>query len=356
MARPRSPALDYAQLPTEATNPRSARLDTMAADAVVRLMLNEEAKSVRAVAARADVIGHAAALVAQKLAAGGRLIYVGAGTSGRLGTLDAVECVPTFGVPPSRVVGIIAGGPQALTRSVEGAEDNARDAEQRLRRVAVGPADVICCIAASGVTPFARAALEYARFRRAATIFITCGRVDGVTAVADVVIELPTGPEVIAGSTRLKAGTATKIVLNAISTAAFVLLGKTYGGLMIDVRPTNAKLWARAVRIVTSLTGLSDDAALKLIEKAGGRAKVALVMHHASVSAARARDLLVEHKGSLRSIVGDLEPEHGQGHRQGDDGRRASARRSGRGKEEDDDAADPDDDSDDVSPATAKGA
>ena len=376
MARPRSTALDYAQLPTEATNPRSARLDTMAADAVVRLMLNEEAKSVRAAAARADVIGRAAALVAQKLAAGGRLIYVGAGTSGRLGTLDAVECVPTFGVPPSRVVGIIAGGPQALTRSVEGAEDNARDAEQRLRRVAAGPADVICCIAASGVTPFARAALEYARFRRAATIFVTCGRIDqlgtlggfpdpsaktppggaqlraraGVTALADVVVELPTGPEVIAGSTRLKAGTATKIVLNAISTAAFVLLGKTYGGLMIDVRPTNAKLWARAVRIVSSLTGLGDEAALKLIQKAGGRAKVALVMHHAGVSAARARDLLVEHKGSLRSIVGDLD----------EGGRRTAAPRAERGRakdEEDDAAADSDDDSDDgVSSATAKGA
>ena len=349
MARPRSPALDYAQLPTEATNPRSARLDTMSADAVARLMLNEEAKSVRAAAARADVIGRAAALVAQKLATGGRLIYVGAGTSGRLGTLDAVECVPTFGVPPSRVVGIIAGGPQALTRSVEGAEDNARDAEQRLRRTAAGPADVVCCIAASGVTPFARAALEYGRFRRAGTIFITCGRVDGVTALADVVIELPTGPEVIAGSTRLKAGTATKIVLNAISTAAFVLLGKTYGGLMIDVRPTNAKLWARAVRIVTSLTGLSDEAALKLIQRAGGRAKVALVMHHAGVSAARARDLLVEHKGSLRSIVGDLE----------EGGRRAGSARTDRGrlKEAKDDDEDDEDDSDDgVSSATAKGA
>jgi N-acetylmuramic acid 6-phosphate etherase len=347
MARPRSTALDYAQLPTEATNPRSSRLDTMSAEAVARLMLNEEAKSVRAAAARADVIGRAAALVAQKLATGGRLIYVGAGTSGRLGTLDAVECVPTFGVPPSRVVGIIAGGPQALTRSVEGAEDNARDAEQRLRRVAVGPADVICCIAASGVTPFARAALEYARFRRAGTIFVTCGRVDGETALADVVIELPTGPEVIAGSTRLKAGTATKIVLNAISTAAFVLLGKTYGGLMIDVRPTNAKLWARAVRIVTSLTGLPDDAALKLIQKAGGRAKVALVMHHSGVSAARARDLLVEHKGSLRSIVGDLD----------EGGRGPSPARSGRGKDsESDDKSDDEDSDDDVPSATAKGA
>jgi N-acetylmuramic acid 6-phosphate etherase len=306
MPRPRAPVLDYAQLPTEAVHPRAARLDTLSAEEVVKLMLAEELKSVRAAASRADLIGRAAELVAQRLAAGGRLIYVGAGTSGRLGTLDAVECVPTFGIPPSRVVPIIAGGPAALTRSVEGAEDNARDAEQRLRRVGAGPADVICCIAASGVTPFARAALEYARFRRAASIFVTCGRPDNAAALADVVIELPTGPEVIAGSTRLKAGTATKVVLNAISTTAFVLLGKTYGGLMIDVRPTNAKLWARAVRIVRGLTGLPDDAALKLIQKAGGRAKVALVMHHAGVSAPRARDLLVTHRGSLRAIVGDV--------------------------------------------------
>ena len=306
----RSTAPDYAQLPTEAVNPRATRLDTLPAEAVVKLMLTEEARSVKAAVGHAEAIGRAAELVAQRLATGGRLVYVGAGTSGRLGTLDAVECVPTFGIPPSRVVPVMAGGPQALTRSVEGAEDNVRDAEQRLRRVAAGPADAVCCIAASGVTPFARAALEYARFRRAATIFVTCGRVDGVTQLADVVIELATGPEVIAGSTRLKAGTATKIVLNAISTTAFVLLGKTYGGLMVDVRPTNAKLWARAVRIVTSLTGLGEEAALKLIQRAGGRAKVALVMHHTGVNAARARDLLVANKGSLRAIVGDMDDEH----------------------------------------------
>jgi N-acetylmuramic acid 6-phosphate etherase len=188
---------------------------------------------------------------------------------------------------------------------VEGAEDNVRDAEQRMRRVAVGPADVVCGVAASGVTPFVRAALEYARFRRAATILVTCAA-SGGDMPADIVIALDTGPEVIAGSTRLKAGTATKVALNAISTAAFVLLGKTYAGLMVDVRPTNAKLWARAIRIVRSLSGLDEAAARKLIEKGGGRAKVALVMHHAGVSAARARELLVTHKGSLRAIVGDL--------------------------------------------------
>jgi len=307
MPRATRSSADFAKLATEAANPRAAKLDTMAPEAIAALMLAEEAKAVRAAQAQADAIGRAARLIADRLAAGGRLVYVGAGTSGRLGTLDAVECVPTFGVPPSRLVPIIAGGPAALTRSVEGAEDNVRDGEQRLRRVAVGPADAVCCIAASGTTPFVRAALEYSRFRRAATILLTCaGNPTNGERVADVVIALDTGPEVIAGSTRLKAGTATKIALNAMSTTAFVLLGKTYGGLMVDVRPTNAKLWARAVRIVGALSGLDDTAARRLIEKAGGRAKVALVMHHAGVNATRAKDLLVQHKGSLRAIVGDL--------------------------------------------------
>jgi N-acetylmuramic acid 6-phosphate etherase len=309
-APPPSKSVDYGALATEALNPRSELLDTLPPEEVVKLLVEEEGQTVKAVRGQAAAIAQAAALVAEKLASGGRLVYVGAGTSGRLGTLDAAECVPTFGIPPSLVVPIIAGGPHALTHAVEGAEDSAREAEQRLRRAAVGPKDVVLCIAASGVTPFVRAALEYAHFRRASTVFITCSRVpptaDG-EPVADVVIELPTGPEVVAGSTRLKAGTATKITLNTISTTAFVLLGKTYGGLMVDVRPTNAKLWARAVRIVCRLTGLDEDEALALLKKAGGRAKVALVMHHARVPASRAKELLVQHRGSLRAIVGDLD-------------------------------------------------
>lgn len=301
----RRTATDFARLATEAAHPRAAKLDTLGPEAIADLMLAEETKAVKAAHSRAAEIGQAAQLCADKLAAGGRLIYVGAGTSGRLGTLDAVECVPTFGVPPSRVVAVIAGGPAALTRSVEGAEDNVREAEQRMRRAAVGPNDVVIGVAASGVTPFVRAALEYARFRRAATVFVTCAGTPP-EAAADVIVGMETGPEVIAGSTRLKAGTATKVALNAISTAAFVLLGKTYAGLMVDVRPTNAKLWARAIRIVRALSGLDEAGARKLIEKAGGRAKVALIMHHAGVSAAKARELLVIHKGSLRAIVGDL--------------------------------------------------
>lgn len=303
-------AVDYGALPTEAQNPRAELLDTLPPDEVIKLLVDEEAGAVKAVRAKAVEISRAARVVADKLAAGGRLVYVGAGTSGRLGTLDAAECVPTFGIPPSLVVPIIAGGPHALTHAVEGAEDNAREAEQRLRRAAVGPADAVLCVAASGVTPFVRAALDYAHFRRASTVFITCRKLErapGDEPLADLVIELVTGPEVVAGSTRLKAGTATKITLNAISTTAFVLLGKTYGGLMVDVRPTNAKLWARAVRIVRQLSGLEADEALKLLKKAGGRAKVALVMHHARVNAVRAKEMLVQHRGSLRAIVGDLD-------------------------------------------------
>jgi N-acetylmuramic acid 6-phosphate etherase len=305
-----SPATDaFAALPTEERHPAAADLDLRAPEDVVKLMLDEEIGGVRAARSRSAAIARAAQLVAGRLAAGGRLVYAGAGTSGRLGSLDAVECVPTFGIPPSRVAAIMAGGPGALTRSVEGAEDNARDAEARLRRIAVGPTDAVCCIAASGVTPFVRSALEYARFRRAATIFVTCGSPAGAGELADVVIDVPTGPEVIAGSTRLKAGTATKVVLNAISTTAFVMLGKTYAGLMVDVRPTNAKLWARAIRIVRLLTGLDEASARASIEKAGGRAKVAIVMHHARVGAPRARELLIQHKGVLRAIIGDVGPE-----------------------------------------------
>jgi N-acetylmuramic acid 6-phosphate etherase len=292
----------------EARLPAAADLDVRPAEDVVKLMLDEELSAVRIARARSAAIARAAELVAARLTAGGRLVYVGAGTSGRLGTLEAAECVPTFGIPPSRVAAVMAGGPGALTRAVDGAEDNARDAEGRMRRIAVGPSDVVCCVAAAGVTPFVRSALEYARFRRAATIFVTCAAPEDSDPAVDVVIDVVTGPEVIAGATRLKAGTATKVVLNAISTAAFVLLGKTYAGMMVDVRPTNAKSWAHAVRIVNLLTGLDDAASRALIEKAGGRAKVAIVMHHARVSAARARELLIEHKGGLRAIIGDVEP------------------------------------------------
>jgi len=257
-------------------------------------------------AARAPLIGRAAELVAGKLAAGGRLVYVGGGTSGRLGTLDAVECVPTFGIPPSRVVPIIAGGPSALTRSVEGAEDSARDAEQRLRRVAVGPTDAVCCIAASGVTPFVLAALEYARFRRAATIFVTCGRVpERAEPLADVVIALDTGPEVIAGSTRLKAGTATKIVLNMLTTAAMIRIGKTYGNLMVDVQMGSEKLKDRARRIISIVTGLDYDAADALLRKAHWNVKAAIVMQKGGLTYTKSLSRLRHAHDVVRDAIGE---------------------------------------------------
>ncbi len=310
-ARPGREAIDYGALPTEAVNPRSIDLDTLPAEEIVKIMADEEANSVRAVKAASKQIALAARIAAEQLGQKGRMIYVGAGTSGRLGTLDAAECIPTFGISPSLAVSIIAGGPVALTTAVENAEDNVREAEQRMRKAAMGPKDVVLCIAASGVTPFVKAALAYAHFRKAKTVFITCRRLPPPPPgeqYADAVIELPVGPEVIAGSTRLKAGTATKMALNAISTTAYVMMGKTYGGLMVDVRSqNNEKLKARGRRIVRMLSGLTDAEAGELLDKAGGRAKAALVMHHARVTLAQALELLQKHRGSLRAIVGDLD-------------------------------------------------
>jgi len=301
---------ELSALPPDELNPRAAYLDTLPPGDVVKLLVDEELKAVRAVKARAQLIAEGAALIADRLATGGRLIYVGAGTSGRLGTLDAAESIPTFGVPPSLLIPIIAGGTRALTKSMDGPEADPREAEQRMKRAAVGPDDVVCCVAANGIPKFVQAALEYAHLRKAATLFVTCGRTvryeDG-SSIADVVIEMASGPEVIAGANRLKAGTATKVALSALSTTTFVLLGKTYGGLMVDVRPTNNTQWARAGRIVMTLSKLSEGDAFKLLKKAGGRAKVALVMHHQRVSAVRARELIIEHRGSLRAIVGDID-------------------------------------------------
>ena len=283
-------------------------LDSLPPEEVVKLLLEEEANAVKAVRARAAALAAAAQLLADKLAAGGRLVYVGVGTAGRLGALEAAECVPAFGLPQSLVTSIIAGGPHALARAAEAAQDNPREAEQRLRRAAVGPQDLVCAIADGEVSPFLQAALDYARFRRAAIVLLTCaGPMPTAEPLADVVIDLAPGPEMIAGCTRLKTATAIKVALQAVSSAAFVRLGKTYGGLMVDVRPATPRGWLRATRVVTRLTNLPADEAVKLIKKAGGRAKVALVMHHARVNAARAKELLIQHKGLLRAIIGDVD-------------------------------------------------
>lgn len=306
MARSRSQSEDDPL--QEVENPRAGMLDSLPPEEVVKLLVNEEVNAVKAVRARAAALASAAQLMADKLAAGGRLVYLGTGTAGRLGALEAAECVPAFGLPPSLVVSIIAGGPHALARVAEAAQDDPREADQRMRRAAVGPQDVVCAVADVAISPFLQAALEYARFRRAAIILLTCaGPMPSAEPLADVVIDLVPGPEMIAGCTRLKAGTAIKVAIESVSSAAFVRLGKTYGGLMVDVRPTTPRGWQRAISVVTRLTNLPAEEAVKLIKKAGGRAKVALVMHHARVNAARAKELLIQHKGLLRAIVGDLD-------------------------------------------------
>ncbi len=300
----------------ESENPRSGMLDTWPAEEVVKTLVDEEAQATKAVRTRAAHVAQAAQLVAQRLAAGGRLIFVGVGTAGRMGALEAAECVPAFGLPPSLVVSIMAGGPHALVRAAEAAQDNGREADQRMRRAAVGPSDVVCALADAPLSRFLTTALDYARFRRAAIILMTTAGApardnqedkEGEELTFDVLVDLAPGPEIIAGATRHKAATALKLAISAMTSAAFVNLGKTYGGLMVDVRPTTPRSWQRAIQVVMRMTGLDADESEKLIKKAGGRAKVALVMHHARVPAVRAKELLVQHKGSLRAIIGDVD-------------------------------------------------
>ncbi len=301
---PRRRAPDYGRLPTEQPNPRTRNLDRLGPLALVATITAEDRRAAASVAAVRRPLARAVDLVAEALRGGGRLVYAGAGTSGRLGVLDAAECPPTFGVPPGRVVGVIAGGRRALWRAVEGAEDRAADAGRTLDRLGVGPGDVVCAICASGVTPFALGALRAARRRGARTLAVTCAASPRLAALAEIVIAPRVGPEVLAGSTRMKAGLATKMVLHTLTTAAMVRVGKVYGNLMVDVWPTNRKLRARAQRIVSMLTELSPAAARGLLRRAGGRPKLAVLMHARGVSAAAARRLLAAHGDDLRAALG----------------------------------------------------
>jgi N-acetylmuramic acid 6-phosphate etherase len=262
-------------------------------------MHQEDLAAVRAVRSALPALAEAARAVADALRAGGRLLYVGAGTSGRLGVLDASECPPTFGSPPSQVQAVIAGGRRALTRAVEGAEDDKAAGAQAVRRFRAGSRDVVCGISASASTPYVLGALAEARRRGTRTVLVCCNPPGPRTRV-DILILAVTGPEVVAGSTRLKAGTATKLILNAITTAAFVSLGKVYRGRMVDVRPANAKLQARAVRMVAELTELPLVKARRLLSAAGGSVKVALAMHFTGLGREEAQERL-QH-ASLRTL------------------------------------------------------
>jgi N-acetylmuramic acid 6-phosphate etherase len=296
---------DLSRLTTEQRNPRTRDIDRRTTLQVVDLINAEDRRVPAAVGRQRKAIAAAVDLIVESLRGGGRLFYVGAGTSGRLGVLDASECPPTFGAPPSMVQGIIAGGKRALVRAVEGAEDHPEDGAAAIDKKRVGPRDVVVGIAACGITPFVRGAVEQARRRGARTAFVTCApEVKGQIAV-DVVINPVVGPEVVTGSTRMKAGTATKLVLNTLTTAAMIRLGKVYGNLMVDLRATNAKLRDRSERIVAELTGLGRARAGALLKRAHGELKPAVVMHFRKVGYAKARRILGERGESLRNAIGE---------------------------------------------------
>jgi N-acetylmuramic acid 6-phosphate etherase len=293
----------HERLPTERPDPRTCDLDRLSPVQIARLMHRADLEAVRAVGCAASSIARAVRLIVDSLSRGGRLVFVGAGTSGRLGVIEAAECPPTFGTPPSLVQAVIAGGRRAVFQATEGAEDGAADGVRQLRRRARA-GDVVVGIAASGVTPFVRAALAEARRRGAGTVLVTSNpRVP--RRVARVLIRLATGPEVLAGSTRLKAGTATKLALNALTTATFARLGKIYGNRMVDLRPRSAKLQARARRLVSEIGKVRPRDAARLLRDAGGSAKVAIVMARLGVGAHEARRRLRDASDSLRRVLGE---------------------------------------------------
>ena len=290
----------YERLATERVNPRSRSLDRLSPRAIATLMNGEDRRAVAAVGRVAPAIGAAVERIVASLARGGRLVFVGAGTSGRLGVLEAAECPPTFGTPRTLVQAIMAGGRASVFRSREGAEDDAR-AARRAVRARVRRGDVVVGISASGVTPFVRAALVAAGARGAATILVAC---NATRAPGRALLIAPApGPEVLAGSTRLKAGTATKLVLNTLTTASMTRLGKVYGNRMVDLQPRSAKLRARAERLVAEIAGIDTRRARRALRQARGRVRVAIVMVRRDLPADAAARALRAAGGSLRSVL-----------------------------------------------------
>lgn len=299
--------LAFTRLETEQSNPATAEIDRMTPLEIVQAMNAEDAGVAAAVARELPQIARAIEAIAGRLRGGGRLIYMGAGTSGRLGVLDAVECPPTFNVPPDLVVGRVAGGSFALTTAAEDSEDSADAGETDVRELAVGAGDAVVGIAASGRTPYVLSAVAYAKQQGALTIGLACNADTPLAGLADISIAPVVGPEVVTGSTRLKAGTAQKMVLNMLSTGTMVLLGKTFGNLMVDVRATNAKLRRRAVEIVSRVTARDTMAAAELLHTCGDEVKTAIVVGRMDVTPARARELLTVSGGVLRAALDGLD-------------------------------------------------
>src|SRR5687767_13304829 len=295
--------------PTEQRNPKTQRIDIASSLEIVDLMNAEDETVAGIVHGEREKIARAIDLLVNAFKTGGRLIYVGAGTSGRLGVLDAAECPPTFGTPPSMVTGVIAGGYPALVKSAEGAEDDVNAGAADIDTAGVTNRDVVVGIAASGTTPYVRVALSRAQTIGARTVLLTCGTPPkALTETCDVIINPVTGPEVLTGSTRLKAGTATKLVLNTLTTGAMIRLGKVYGNLMVDLMALSAKLEDRGERIVMECCGVSREEARQAIERAGGSVKLAIVMARKGVDANAARQLLEQAGGFVRPAAGDPPP------------------------------------------------
>lgn len=292
------------QSTTEQRNPHSIDIDLKSTSEIVRIFHEEDKRAIAAVEAESEAIAHAIDLCVAAFRSGGRLFYVGAGTSGRLGVLDASECPPTFRTPPEMVQGIIAGGDVALRRSVEGEEDKPERGVQAIRERELTPQDILIGIASSGRTPYVIGALKEARAIGATTIFLCC--VPPPAHLKECVTHFITpivGPEIITGSTRLKAGTATKLVLNMLTTAAMIKLGKVYNNLMVDVNASNTKLFARSMRIVQAVTGVDAATAEAALTQADGRAKLAIVMLAKGLNRTDANALLEKHSGFLRHIL-----------------------------------------------------
>jgi N-acetylmuramic acid 6-phosphate etherase len=293
----------FAALTTEAFRPELAEIDRQPTLEIARLMNAEDAGVPAAVAAQLPAITAAIDAIAARMSRGGRLVYAGAGTAGRLGVLDASECPPTFNTSPEQVLGLIAGGPAAMVTSVEGAEDSKALAAADLDELKLTPDDTVVGIAASGRTPYAVGAVEHARALGALTVGLSCNAGSALAAAAEHGIEVVVGPEILTGSTRLKAGTAQKLVLNMLSTITMIRLGKTYGNLMVDVRASNEKLRARSRRIVTLATGAEAEAVEAALAATGGEVKPAILVVLGGVDGPTAARLLADAGGHLRAAL-----------------------------------------------------
>ncbi|RMB83322.1 N-acetylmuramic acid 6-phosphate etherase [Streptomyces shenzhenensis] len=300
---PRQLRAELETLTTEAFRPELAGIDRLPTLEIARLMNGEDTAVPPAVAERLPLIAAAIDAIAARMARGGRLIYAGAGTAGRLGVLDASECPPTFNTDPDRVVGLIAGGAEAMVTSVEGAEDSKELARKDLDSLVLTADDTVVGVSASGRTPYAVGAVEHARAVGALTVGLACNAHSALAAAAEHGIEIVVGPELISGSTRLKAGTAQKLVLNMLSTITMIRLGKTYGNLMVDVRASNDKLRARSRRIVALATGAADEEIERALAETGGEVKNAILTILADVDGPTAARLLAESGGHLRAAL-----------------------------------------------------